>query len=130
MWSILSSSDQTACIDPPPNRYLHSAEGGVRFGEPALSSWLPCSVRSSVPLVSIWGWSGALQRTCQAHGPEEEGCSALPHWNSLFPSPHRLVLLQDFTRLKRTLKFPLAAAGKPSRVYKLLEVSGEQFMGL
>lgn len=100
----------------------------MRFREPALSSWLPCSVQ--IPSFSIWGWSRALQRTCQTHGPEEEGCRALPRWNSLFPSPHRLVLLQDFTRLKRTLKFPLPAAGKPSRVYKLLEVSGEQFMGL
>ena len=59
---------------------------------------------------------------------DEEGCSALPHQNSLFPSPRRLALLQHFTRLKRALKFPLPAAGKPSTVHKLPEVSGERFM--
>lgn len=59
---------------------------------------------------------------------EEEGCSTLPHRNSLFLSPRWLALLQHFTQLKKALKFPLPVAGKPGAVYKLLEVSGERFM--
>lgn len=50
---------------------------------------------------------------------EEEGCGALPHQNSLFPSPCQLALLQHVIRLKRALKFPLLTARKPRALYKL-----------
>lgn len=73
-----------------------------------------CLMWSWVPLVSAWVL--------------EEGSSALPPGNSLFPSSPQLALLQHFTPLKRALKSPLPQMGKPSMVYKLLEVSGEGFM--
>lgn len=59
---------------------------------------------------------------------EEEGCGARLHWNSLFPSPPQPTQLQQFTEVKRALESLLPVSGKPSTVYKLLEVSGEQFL--